>query len=111
MRIQYPLSKNKKYEGGTKNMDLKNIMKQTVDFQKATFDNTFNAMTMLQEQAEKMSSMFLDQTTGLPEEGKKVIGEWIDTYKKGREDFKKSVDESFKKVEDFFAGVEKSKKK
>ncbi|MBW2558355.1 MAG: hypothetical protein JRD69_05940 [Deltaproteobacteria bacterium] len=92
-------------------MDLKNIMKQTVDFQKATFDNTFNAMTMLQEQAEKMSSMFLDQTTGLPEEGKKVIGEWIDTYKKGREDFKKSVDESFKKVEDFFAGVEKSKKK
>ncbi len=91
-------------------MDLEKIMKQTIDFQKATFDNTFNAMTMLQEQAERMSSMFLGQTTGLPEEGKKVIGEWVDAYKKGREDFKKSVDESFKKVEDFFADVEKSKK-
>ncbi len=91
-------------------MDLKNMTKQMIDFQKATFDNTFNAMTMLQEQAERMSSMFLGQTTGLPEEGKKVIGEWVDAYKKGREDFKKSVDESFKKVEDFFADVEKSKK-
>ena len=91
-------------------MDLEKIVKQTIDFQKATFDNTFNAMTMLQEQAERMSSMFLGQTRGLPEEGKKVIGEWVDAYKKGREDFKKSVDESFKKVEDFFADVEKSKK-
>jgi len=91
-------------------MEQQKIFKQMIDFQKATFDNTFNAMTMLQEQAERMSSMFLGQTTGLPEEGKKVIGEWVDAYKKGREDFKKSVDESFKKVEDFFADVEKSKK-
>jgi len=91
-------------------MDLEKIVKQTIDFQKATFDNTFNAITMLQEQAERMSDMFLSQTKGLPEEGKKVIGEWVDAYKKGREDFKKSVDESFKKVEDFFANVEKSKK-
>ncbi len=91
-------------------MDLEKIVKQTIDFQKATFDNTFNAMTMLQEQAERMSNMFLGQSQGLPEEGKKVIGEWVDAYKKGREDFKKSVDESFKKVEGFFADVEKSKK-
>jgi len=38
-----------------------------------------------------------------PEEGRKAIAEWMKTYKKGCEDFQNTVDENFKKVEDFFA--------
>jgi len=91
-------------------MDQKAIFKQMVDFNKATFDNSFNAMGMVQEQAERMLNMSLEQATWLPEEGKKVIDEWIKGYKKGREDFKKIVDENFAKVEEFFAGTEKGKK-
>ncbi len=86
-------------------MEQQKIFKQMIDFQKATFDNTFNAMAMLQEQTEKMANMFLNQTQGIPEEGKKAIDEWVKAYKKGREDFKKSADDSFKKVEDFFANI------
>ena len=93
------------------NMDLKNMTKQMIDFQKATFDNTFNAMTMLQEQAERMANMFLNQTQGIPEEGKKAVNEWVKAYKKGREDFRKSTDDGFKKVEDFLADAEKTKTK
>jgi len=92
-------------------MDLKKMTKQMIDFQKATFDNTFNAMTLLQEQAERMASMFLGQTQEIPEEGRKAINEWVEAYKKGREDFRKSVDDSFKKVEDYFADAEKTKSK
>lgn len=92
-------------------MDYKKLTKQMIDFQKATFDNTFNALTMLQDQAERMANMSLEQTSGMPEEGRKAINEWIKAYKKGREDFKKAADESFKKVEDFFAEVEKPKSK
>ena len=33
-------------------MDSSKIAKQMIDFQKTTFDNTFNAMVLLQEQAE-----------------------------------------------------------
>jgi polyhydroxyalkanoate synthesis regulator phasin len=91
-------------------MDTGKIAKQMIDFHKATFDNTFNAMEMLQEQTEKMVNTLLDQSTWLPEEGKKAINEWVKAYKKGREDFRKAVDENFKKVEDFFSGTKQAPK-
>jgi hypothetical protein len=86
-------------------MDQKQILKQMIDFNKATFDNTFNAMVMLQEQSERAANTLLEQATWLPEDGKKAINEWVKAYKKGREDFKKLVDENFKKVETFFSST------
>ncbi len=91
-------------------MDQVQIAKQMIEFQKTTFDNTFNAMVLLQEQTERMVSALMEQAAWLPEEGKKAINDWVSTYKKGREDFKKNVDESFKKVETFFATAEKGSK-
>ena len=89
-------------------MDQK-IAKQIIDFQKATFDNTFNAIAMFQDQAEKTTKMFLDAgMCPVPEEGKKMLHEWVQAFKKGREEYKKALDESFKRMEDFFAS-EKSK--
>ncbi|MGB8719743.1 MAG: hypothetical protein WCD46_10580 [Desulfobacterales bacterium] len=86
-------------------MDQKQILKQMIDFNKATFDNTFNAMVMLQEQAERAANTLMEQANWLPEDGKKAINEWVKAYKKGREDFKKVVDENFQKVESFFSGA------
>lgn len=91
-------------------MEAEKMAKQMIDFHKATFDNSFNAMVMLQEQTEKMVNTFLEQATWLPEEGRKVINEWVKAYKKGRGDFKKAVDENFKRVEDFFGGAKKTAK-
>jgi polyhydroxyalkanoate synthesis regulator phasin len=88
-------------------MDQNQLLKQMIDFNKATFDNSFSAMVMLQEQTEKMVNSFLEQATWLPEEGKKVINEWIKAYKKGCDDFKKAVDENFKRVDDFFTSYGK----
>jgi uncharacterized coiled-coil DUF342 family protein len=90
-------------------MDAAKITKQMIDFQKTTFDNTFNAMVMLQDQAERMSKTLLEQATWLPEEGRKAIRDWVDAYKKGREEFKKNVDENFAKVETFFENAAKDK--
>ena len=84
-------------------MEPTGIAKQVIDLQKTAFDNAFNAMVMLQDQTEKMTSSLLGQVPGLPEEAKKAINEWVKAYKKGREDFKKAVDENFKKAEGFFA--------
>jgi hypothetical protein len=83
-------------------MDQKQMFKQMFEFNKAAFDNTFNAMVMLQEQSERMANTMLEQATWLPQEGRKVITDWVDAYKKGRENFKKMVDESFHKVEEYF---------
>jgi hypothetical protein len=84
-------------------MDPKQIAKQMVDFNKTAFDNSFEAMSALQDQAEKMFSATMEQTSFFPAEGKKLINEWIRTYKKGREDFKAAADENFKKVEAYFS--------
>jgi polyhydroxyalkanoate synthesis regulator phasin len=99
--------KIKKLTGGIINMDSSKIAKQMIDFQKTTFDNTFNAMVLLQNQAESMVSTIMDQATWMPEEGRTVINDWVKAYKKGREDFKKGVDENFKRVEDFFGAFDK----
>jgi hypothetical protein len=80
----------------------KQMLKQMVDFNKAAFDNALNNMAMLQGQMESIINTFVNQSTGMTEEGKKAAKEWASIYKKGFEDFKRSVDDNFKKVDYFF---------
>ncbi|MEN6359890.1 MAG: hypothetical protein ABFD59_07530 [Smithella sp.] len=84
-------------------MEPKQIAKQMVDFNKKAFDNSFEAMAVLQDQTEKLVAAMMQQTTFFPEEGKKLINDWLKTYKKGREEFKTAADENFKKVDAFFS--------
>jgi len=92
-------------------MDQKIIVKQMVDFHKSTFTNTYNAVVMLQDQTEKMISTFLSQASWVPQDVKKVVGEWVATCKKAREEFKNSVDENFRRMEDVFSTADKPQKK
>jgi hypothetical protein len=88
-------------------MDPNQLFKQMIEFNKTTFDNSFNAIVMLQEQTEKMVNSYLEQAPWLTEEGKKVLNEWANAYKKSCVDFKKAVDDNFKRVEEFFASAAK----
>lgn len=90
-------------------MEPLKLAKQMIDFNKATFDNTFSAMVLLQEQMEKMVGVFMEQSTFLPAEGRKMLDEWVEAFKKGRENFKKTVDEGFAKVEDYFTEAARKK--
>jgi hypothetical protein len=91
-------------------MEAFEIAKQMIDLQKTTFQNTFTALAMLQEQTEKMATAFLDQIPGLSKEGRKTINEWVGAFKKARDDFKKAVDEGFEKMETFFSEAGKVEK-
>ncbi len=86
----------------------KDMAKQVIQFYKTTFDNSFNTMVMLQEQAEKLMKTFIVQAPGMNDEGKKVLDQWMGVYKKGREDFKKAMDEGYSKVDEFFDKFSKS---
>jgi hypothetical protein len=77
------------------------MYKQMIDLQKNTFDNSFNVMMKMQEQGEAMLNVFMSQAPWMPEEGKQALKEWASASAKARDDFKKVVDENFKKVEDF----------
>ncbi|MFB3924779.1 MAG: hypothetical protein ACE14T_01905 [Syntrophales bacterium] len=92
-------------------MEATKLAKDMLDFYKMSFDNTYNSFLLIQEQMEKMLNMQLDQTAGFPEEGKKVITDWVKAYKKGCDDFKSAVDESFKRAESYFASLAKSQAK
>lgn len=78
------------------------IAKQIIDFHKSTFDSVFNSCAMLQRQAEKMVETFLQQATWFPVERKTAVNEWLNIYNKGRDDFKAAVDDSYKKMEEYF---------
>ena len=84
-------------------MEPKQIAKQMVDFNKKAFDASFEAMAAMQEKTEKMVSTMMQQSQFFPDEGKKLITDWLKTYKKGREEFKAAADENFKKVDAFFS--------
>ena len=81
-------------------MENREIVKQMVDLHKTSFDNSFNILITLQDQMEKMVNTFVDQAPWLPAEGKKAFTNLVSTYKRGREDFKKLVDDGYKKVEE-----------
>ncbi len=91
-------------------MEPRKLTKQMLNFYKTTFDNSLNAQILILQQMESMTAMFLAQTPVFPEEGKKVLNDWLKAYKKCFEDFQKSVDENFKRVETYFAEGEKPEK-
>jgi hypothetical protein len=84
-------------------MDPKKLGQQMIDFSKTGVDNSFNAMMMLQEQMERLTSLYWGQMVNLPQETKKGLNEWIKIHNKNCEDFKKVVDDGFKNLESFTA--------
>jgi len=84
-------------------MDPKKLGQQMMDFYKTTFDNSFNALMMLQEQTERVTGLYWGQMVNLPQEAKKELNEWTKFYNKNCEDFKKVVDDGFKNLESFSA--------
>lgn len=81
------------------NMETTQFAKQTLAFQKTIFENSFNAMIMVQDQTEKMLNSYLDQLPWVTEEGKKSLKGSVDMAKQARETFKKAVEEGFDKFE------------
>lgn len=80
-------------------METAKIAKQMIGFQKTVFDNSFNAMAIVQDQTETMINNFLGQLPWVTEDGKKQMGESATFVKKARNDFKKAVDDGYAQFE------------
>lgn len=84
-------------------MDHKQLFKQMIEFNQTTFNNSFQALTLLQDQFERIANTAIDQASWMPAEGRKAIENWVEAYKTGRDNFKSHVHDSYKQVEKFFA--------
>lgn len=81
-------------------MEAAKFAKQTLGFQKTIFENSFNAMIMVQDQTEKIVHSYLDQLPWVTADGKKSLQTSIDLAKKTRDDFKKAVEDGYRKFEE-----------
>ena len=88
-------------------MNSKFMGKRMLQYNKTSFEKSFSTMVNMQNNAEKMFQFWLNQTKGFPEEGRNFMFEWIDFYKKLRNDYKASVDEGYRKMEEFLSGDHK----
>ncbi len=91
------------------NMEMPQMAKQMVEFQKVTFNNAFNTLTMFQDQAEKLVHTFLDQNPAIPQQSREAFRDWLNMCKKARDDYKKTIDDSFKNLESYLSDTTKSK--
>ncbi len=81
-------------------METTQFAKMTVEFQKTMLDTSFNAMTLVQDQGEKIVNTYFDQLPWVTDESKKSLQATVDMTKKARDDFKKAVDDGFGKIEE-----------
>lgn len=85
-------------------MDQKEFIKSILAYNKTAFDQFMSTSTMAQEQMEKLAeTLFLQEST--PEEGKKMIREWLDGIRQGRKDIQESLENSFRQMETYMLSL------
>jgi hypothetical protein len=77
-------------------------MQEWLRFQKMTLDHSLQTMSQLQEYMTKQITACIEANPLLPGEGKKLITDWIEAYRRGCDELKSRVDASYAKAEAFF---------
>ena len=83
-------------------MDSIKIGKQMITFQKTVFDNSFNALSVVQDQTETMIRTFIEQSPFSTDESKKQLNEIFEYTRQARDTFKKSIDEGYGQIAGLF---------
>lgn len=76
------------------------IAKQMIGFQRTLIDNTYNTVTVMQDNSENVINSLLKQFAWVTEEAKKPFNDSVTFMKSAREDYKKTVDQGFDKLEE-----------
>ena len=81
-------------------METTQMAKQALGFQKTIFNNSYNAMVLVQEQTEKMLGSYIEKLPWATEESKKSLETSLEMGQKACGDFKKAVDDGYAKFEE-----------
>ncbi len=80
-------------------METTQMATQMIGFQKTALDNSFNAVTVIQDQTESLLNNVLGQFPWVTPDGKKQISEAFAFTRKARDDFKKAIDDGYARLE------------
>jgi hypothetical protein len=79
-------------------MEPTKIAKEIMGLQRTLFDNTYDAVTAMQDNSENMINNFLNQFPWVNEDAKKPFNDSVTFIKKAREDSRKTIDQGFDKL-------------
>ncbi len=83
--------------------DPKKMTLEMIQMSKMVFDQSYNTLTLMQTQMERLGQMCWGQVGSYPEEAKKNMAEWQAAYKKQCEQAKAMVDSGFQNLETLVA--------
>jgi hypothetical protein len=83
-------------------ISMETTVKQMLDLGKASVDNSFETMVMIQNQMENITNTVINQNRKMVDETQKTISSWSQAYKKGNDDLRKVVASNMEKMEKVF---------
>jgi hypothetical protein len=89
-------------------MDAASIAKEFIGLQKQSFNNLIDTMIIFQDQAEKTNRLLTSQM-GVSEKGQDFVQQWRTTFKQMQDSYRELINESFTKMEGYFANCEQKK--
>lgn len=75
------------------------MTKKILDFQKDVFFQWYDVMTSIQEQATTSLKTVMAQSNWMPDEGRRMLQNWVDACQKGCDDYKELVEDSLSGLE------------
>lgn len=77
------------------------LVKEMVGMFKGNVENSLQAMSMIQEQSEKVTRLLAEQAASVQGEGKKFLEQWADAVKKQQQDYQQQWKSQMEKLEQF----------
>jgi hypothetical protein len=77
-------------------METNHLAKQTLQICHAALTQTLEAALTVQEQSQKTLETLLDQSSVVPQEGKRAINDWLETCRQQTTAMKSVIDEGFR---------------
>ncbi|HKN18643.1 MAG TPA: hypothetical protein VJW95_02515 [Dissulfurispiraceae bacterium] len=84
---------------GFANFDAQNVNENVLKMTKFSLDKTFDSIAKVQEFNDKIIKDSIKTTRQIQADTEKLMGEWIEEGKKGWDEYRKVMEEGYKKFE------------
>jgi hypothetical protein len=83
-------------------MENTEFAQRIVELNRTATENTWHAMTLWQDQTERITRAVLENSHNMAEEGQRVVEEWVKEYKRGRTAARKTMENNYQQIQDLF---------